>query len=50
VIPAPTAYATRRLLAVYDFVPSAQTLLNSSWFFHEAIGIGWYHLRVAIGR
>jgi uncharacterized SAM-binding protein YcdF (DUF218 family) len=50
VIPAPTGYTTRLPATALDFMPNAQALLNSSWFFHEAIGIGWYHLRVAIGR
>lgn len=50
VIPAPTGYATRFELAVRDFLPRALALRDSSLFFHEAIGIGWYHLRIAIGR
>jgi uncharacterized SAM-binding protein YcdF (DUF218 family) len=50
VIPAPTGYTTRLPATALDFIPNAQALLNSSWFFHEVIGIGWYHLRVAIGR
>jgi uncharacterized SAM-binding protein YcdF (DUF218 family) len=45
VIPAPTAYATRYRLTLLDFLPSAGALYDSSRFFHEAIGIGWYHLR-----
>ena len=46
VIPAPTGYATRRAVSMLlDFVPSAQALLDSSWFFHEVIGLGWYRLR-----
>lgn len=50
VIPAPTGYTTRLATTMLDFMPSAQAMLHSAWFFHEAIGIGWYHLRVAIGR
>ena len=50
VIPAPTAYTTRPPVSVFDFMPSGQALFHSSWFFHEAIGIGWYHLRIALGR
>lgn len=50
VIPAPTSYATRFQTTGLDFVPRAQALLGSSHFFHEAIGLGWYHLRIAIGR
>lgn len=50
VIAAPTGYATRFELGVLDFLPDAGALLDSSRFFHELIGIGWYHLRIAIGR
>ena len=51
VIPAPTAYASPAAnVSLLDFLPSAGGLLNTSWFFHEVIGLGWYHLRVAIGR
>jgi len=50
VIPAGTAYATRFQLTLLDFLPNASALLNSSQVFHEVIGIGWYHLRIAIGR
>jgi uncharacterized SAM-binding protein YcdF (DUF218 family) len=50
VIPAPTSYATRFRTTGIHFVPRAQALLESSHFFHEAIGLGWYHLRIAIGR
>ena len=50
VIPAPTGYATRPTGAPLDFAPSAHALLESSWFVHEVVGIGWYHLRVAMGR
>jgi len=50
VIPAPTAYTTRFELTVLDFLPSARALRDSSHFFHEVIGIGWYHLRLLVGR
>ncbi len=50
VIPAPTGYTLSPPVALLSFLPNAQALLQSSWFFHEAIGLGWYHLRVAIGR
>jgi uncharacterized SAM-binding protein YcdF (DUF218 family) len=46
VIPAPTAYATRYRLTALDFLPGADALYDSSRFFHEVIGIGWYHLRI----
>jgi len=50
VIPAPTEYSTRFKVTALDFMPSAGALHGSRVFFHEAIGIGWYHLRIAIGR
>lgn len=50
VIPAATGYATRLRLTLLDFLPDAHALLDSSRFFHEVIGIGWYHLRFLIGR
>jgi uncharacterized SAM-binding protein YcdF (DUF218 family) len=50
VIPAGTGYSTRARLTLLDFLPNASALLDSSQFFHEVIGIGWYHLRIAIGR
>lgn len=50
VIPAPTGYTTGFELTALDFLPVARALRGSSRFFHEAAGIGWYHLRVALGR
>lgn len=49
VIAAPTGYTTRFEVIALDFLPSAGALRDSSLFFHEAIGLGWYHLRIAIG-
>lgn len=49
VIPASTAYSTKRKTLAVDFLPNAQALSRSSTFFHEVIGLGWYHLRIAIG-
>lgn len=46
VIPAPTAYVTHHRVTLLHFLPDADALVNSSRFFHEAIGIGWYHLRI----
>lgn len=46
VFPAPTAHATRGVLTVLDFLPDAGALLDSALFFHEAIGIVWYRLRL----
>jgi len=50
VIPAGTGYATRFKLTALDFLPNASALLDSSLVFHEVIGIGWYHLRMLLGR
>jgi uncharacterized SAM-binding protein YcdF (DUF218 family) len=51
VIPAPTEYATRpKQLTIVDFLPDAGALFGSNRFFHEVIGIGWYHLRFLLGR
>lgn len=50
VIPAGTGYATHFELTALDFLPNASALLGSSLFFHEVIGIGWYHLRILLGR
>jgi uncharacterized SAM-binding protein YcdF (DUF218 family) len=51
VIPASTGYATRpKQITLIDFIPDAGSLLGSSQFFHEVIGIGWYHLRFLLGR
>jgi len=50
VIPAPTGYTTRYELTALDFLPEADALYRSNRFFRESIGIGWYHLRVLLGR
>lgn len=50
VIAAPTGYTARPSITVFDFMPNAQALRNSSWFFHEVLGLGWYHLKIALGR
>jgi len=49
VIPAPMAFRTRYRLSVLDFLPRAGALAYSSRYFHEVIGLGWYHLRIFIG-
>lgn len=48
VIPAPTAHATgeSEKLTVLDFLPDIKGLRDSAFFFHEAIGILWYRLRL----
>lgn len=50
VVPAATGYATRFKLTILDFLPSARALAGSHRFFHEVIGIAWYHLQFAIAR
>ena len=44
VIPASTAYMTRRKVSLFSFLPSASALLKSRLFIHEVIGILWYRL------
>ena len=50
VIPAGTGFRSQLGLTVVDFLPNASALSSSSWLFHELIGIGWYHLRLALGK
>ena len=50
VIPAPTGYTSRFKPTALDYLPNADALLNSKFYFHEVIGIGWYHLRMLLGR
>jgi uncharacterized SAM-binding protein YcdF (DUF218 family) len=50
VIPAATDYATRFRLTVLDFLPDARALRDSSLYFRELIGIGWYRLQFALAR
>ena len=46
VIPAPTGFATRFELTIIDFLPRAEALSDSTWFFHEILGIAWYYVRL----
>ena len=48
VVPAPTKFATRFGLTPRDFMPQADALLDSSYFFHEIIGLAWYRLKSAL--
>jgi uncharacterized SAM-binding protein YcdF (DUF218 family) len=45
VTPAATEYATSPPLTVLDFAPKASALRDSSRFFQEILGIGWYRLK-----
>ena len=47
VAPAPTGFTTRSGTSILDFLPSAHGLEMARNFFHELVGIGWYHLRLA---
>lgn len=47
VTPAPTGFTTRSPASILDFLPSAHGLEMARNFFHEIIGRGWYHLRLA---
>ena len=50
VIPAPTAYHTRKGVRLLDFVPSAHALGESYLFFHEVLGMVWYRLKFDLAR
>jgi len=50
VVPAATGYATRYRLTVLDFVPDAHALRDSSLFFREVIGLGWYRIQFALAQ
>ena len=50
VIPAPMGFIGRGRTHPIDFFPSASALENSAQFFHEIVGLAWYHLQFARGR
>lgn len=50
VIPAATGYSTRFRLTALDFVPDARALRDSTLYFHEMLGYGWYRLQFALRR
>ncbi|MDD4913227.1 MAG: YdcF family protein [Sideroxydans sp.] len=45
VTPAPTAFTTRHATTLLTFLPNADALLDSRWYFHEMIGMLWYQLK-----
>ena len=49
VIPSATGFTTSPPASIRDFLPNATGLIQARIFFHEVIGIGWYHLRLAVG-
>jgi uncharacterized SAM-binding protein YcdF (DUF218 family) len=50
VVPASLHYSGKQQLRTLDFVPDAGALNNSAHFFHEIVGMAWYHLRFAIAH
>jgi uncharacterized SAM-binding protein YcdF (DUF218 family) len=49
VIEAPTGFSTLQSPGILDFLPSSHGLGVSRAFFHEVLGLGWYHVRLAAG-
>lgn len=47
VIEVPTGFSTLHPPGILNFLPSAEGLQLSHDFFHEILGLGWYHLRLA---
>jgi uncharacterized SAM-binding protein YcdF (DUF218 family) len=45
VLEAPTAFSTAGPLTVMSFLPAASALVQTRTFCHEALGLGWYHVR-----
>ena len=45
VLEAPTAFSTAGPLTVMSFLPTASGLVQTRTFCHEALGLGWYHVR-----
>jgi len=50
VVPSATGFTTSSPTSIHDFLPSASGLTMGRVFFHEIMGIGWYHLRIAFGK
>lgn len=47
VLEAPTAFSTPDPVTLMSYLPNAWGLLQSRIFFHEVLGLGWYHIRLA---
>ncbi len=45
VVPAPTGYTTRYETTLLTFIPRAEALVDSRWYFHEMIGMLWHRLK-----
>lgn len=50
VVDAPTGFSTRGRLNAMSFLPNAAGMAQTRTFCHEALGIGWYHLRWLFAR
>jgi uncharacterized SAM-binding protein YcdF (DUF218 family) len=50
VIEAPIGFSTLQPPGILKFLPSPQGLDLSHAFLHEVLGLGWYHVRLAIGE
>jgi len=50
VIEAPTAFTTRYRTDLLAFLPNAEAMRDSRFFVHEAIGLLWYRVKLAISN
>jgi len=50
VVEAPTAFTTRYQTDLLTFLPRAEALQNSKYFFHEVIGLFWYRLKLITSK
>lgn len=50
VLDAPTAFSNTGPTTALSFLPNAHGLLQSRIFCHEALGLGWYHVRDMLHR
>ncbi|OGT00828.1 MAG: hypothetical protein A3F73_04965 [Gallionellales bacterium RIFCSPLOWO2_12_FULL_59_22] len=48
VVEAPTGFTTRHRIDPLAFLPRAESLCGSKIFFHEAIGLLWYRVKLAL--
>ncbi|HWQ40013.1 MAG TPA: YdcF family protein [Burkholderiales bacterium] len=49
VIAAPTGFTRPGPAGLLNYLPSTEGMLAARVLFHEVIGLGWYHLRLAAG-
>jgi len=50
VVEAPTAFTTRYQIDLLAFIPCAEAVRDSKYFFHEAIGLLWYQAKSALSQ